>query len=347
MYLGGGKMKRYVAMIVCLFMCHMNARNIWTWSYNKYFVHNQDLGKRYNREILFSKINIEHFSQLIFSWNALRPKKGYFRFYVKTRNASDKKWSKWHKMIDWGDKIQKTYFSKDEHSKYVYVRLEKDLDNLADAFCVRVEKKEGVNLNLLKSMTVSISDFNKFKPEFIGNNLLSLKSICIKNVPKISQRVLDHPHTSRICSPTSCSIVASFFNKKMMNAVAFSYLVFDNSCLQAYGSWPFNTSALYSVCDQKIFCATERMNSFSDIHKKLLLGVPVIVSVRGRLDGALKPYNGGHFMVVIGWDKKNKKVICHDPAFYSDESTFVKYGISTFVRAWEKSRRLAYVVKRI
>jgi len=341
-------MRGYIKFtLFCMFSCNIYATsNVWTWSYNKRFLDNQDLEHIYNREMLFSKVNVVPFSQLLFSWNAGRPSKGYFRFYVKTRNASDKKWSKWHKMIDWGDNIQKTYFSKDGYTKYVYVRLETVLDNLADSFCIRVEKKEGADLNLLKSISVSVSDFNKFKPEFIGNNLLSLPSVYINNVPKISQRVLDHPHTAQICSPTSCSMLASFFNKEEVNPVKFSYLAFDNSCLQAYGSWPFNISALYNACNQKIFCATKRMNSFCDVHKKLLSGIPVVVSVRGSLKGAPKPYNSGHFMVVVGWDKEKKKVICHDPAFYSHELTFVMYDIKTFVRAWERSRRLAYVAQR-
>jgi len=162
---------------------------------------------------------------------------------------------------------------------------------------------------------VNLSDLNKFEPEKVNNEILDLPSIYIKNVPKISQRILDHPHTSRICSPTSCSMLAGYFNKKCIDSIAFSYTVFDPK-LDTYGNWPLNTAALYNTCHQKISCFTQRLHSFAKLHQKLLSNTPVIVSVRGALKGALQPYNKGHLMLVFGWKKKEKKVICHDPAFY-------------------------------
>ena len=334
---------KYIIILVyvtCMHIC-MSAQNQWTWSYVKQFDHTKMIKRN---SMLFGKRNIEQFSQFIFSFNAFRPAKGYFTFYVKTRNAASKKWSKWHKMIDWGVNIQRSYFSKDAESKYVYVRLETGLKNLADAFCVKVEAKSGALLKSVKSVCACISDFNKFNNEVIGKHLLSLKSVYVKNVPRISQRVLKHPHAHCLCSPTSCSILASYFNKKRINASQFANKVFDFG-LNVYGSWPFNIAALYNECYGKINIYTTRMNSFKEIYNILINKIPVVVSVRGSIKGAPKAYNSGHLMVVVGWDAKRKAVICHDPAFYSDVCTFVKYDIRSFIRAWERSNRLAYVVK--
>jgi len=344
-------MKKYNAkyigfsVLVAFFCMHsLFATNQWTWFYVKHFSCLDRVKNIKNNSMLFGKRNIEKFSQLIFSFNALRPIKGYFTFYVKTRNASSKKWGKWHKMIDWGNNVQKSYFSKDTDATYMYVRLETGLKNLADGFCIKVETKDGAPLASVRGVCACVSDFNKFRNEVIGSPLLSLKSVHVNHVPKISQRVLRHPHANCLCSPTSCSMLASYFNKKRINACKFADKVFDFG-LNVYGSWPFNVAALYNECYGKINVYTKRMNSFRDIHKKLINKIPVVVSVRGAIKGAQKKYSSGHLMVVVGWDAKGKKVICHDPAFYSDKNTFARYDINSFVRAWERSHRLSYVAE--
>lgn len=336
----------FILLVSCIFFGSLHCRIVdkWTWSYKKVFTDGSMLANGEKKEILFFKKDIKKFSQLIFSWCALRPEKGYFSFYVKTRNSFNKRWGKWHKMMDWGANVQKSYFSKDGNTKYFYVRLETGLANLSDAFSIKVKCNEGASLGFLESICVNASDFSKFKPEIIDDNLLSLKNVYVKNVPKISQRVLDHPHTSKICSPTSCSMLASYFNRKIIDGVDFADRVFDNG-LGIYGSWPFNVAELYNECNGKVLFYLERMNSFYDLHLKLKSAIPVVVSVRGKIEGASKTYRDGHLMLVIGWDSKRKKVICHDPAFFSNKSTFVSYKIEDFLIAWEKSNRLVYVAE--
>jgi len=316
----------------------------WTWSYGKQFSFLESLKHVKNGRVLFGKNQVNPFSQLIFSFNAFRPASGNFSFYVKTRDAKRKTWGKWHKMIDWGKGIQKSYFSKDTRTKYVYVRLETDLQNLADAFCLKVEAHNGASLRLVKGLFVCVSDFNKFRNEFFGKRLSSLPSVYVARVPKISQRVLKHPHANCLCSPTSCSMLAGYFNKKKCNACVLANKVFDFG-LNVYGSWPCNIAALYNACHGNVCFCTKRMNSFEDIHKKLKSNIPVVVSVRGAIKGAPKGYKSGHLMVIVGWDAGERKVICHDPAFYSDKRTFVRYDVKSFLRAWERSHRLAYVAE--
>ena len=43
---------------------------------------------------------------------------------------------------------------------------------------------------------------------------------------------------------------------------------------------------------------------------------------------------------------KSKKVLCHDPAFETNVKVFHKYDLIDFLRAWEKSYHLAYVVEK-
>lgn len=327
-------------------MCYENLpEQQWTWSYKKIFSDVECVKNSKLNEVAFFKENIKNFSQLIFSWNSSRPKTGFFSFYIKTRNSRNKKWSGWHKMFDWGSDFQKSYCSANESSQYAHVRLETGLSDLADGFKIIIKSYGNADLGLIKSVCACTSNFNKFKYETIGSKLLNLKSVHIKNVPKISQRLVNHSECARICSPTSCSMLAGFFNKCSVNEIDFVDSVFDSNLgdYGSYGNWPFNVAELYCKCKGKCFFYVQRMNAFLDLHEKLLSGCPIIVSVRGKLDGGQKDYNSGHLIVVVGWDSSERKVICHDPAFYTDKSTFVKYNLETFLRGWEGSNRIAYV----
>lgn len=317
----------------------------WTWVYKKVFSDSECSKNRGLDGVSFFKEEIKKFSQIIFSWNSARPKAGGFLFYIQTRNAKSKKWSEWHKMFYWSSLCQQSYFSSNSSSDYVHVRLETGLNNLADAFKIIIESYDGADLGLIKSVCACVSDFNKFKPDIVDGRILNLKSVHIKGVPKISQRLLDHTESSRICSPTSCSMLLGFFNKYFIDALSFTDSVFDPTLgvNGSYGNWCFNVAEVYCKSNGKVLCHVNRMNGFVDLYNKLLEGFPVVVSVRGKLDGGQKEYNNGHLIVVVGWDSISKSVICHDPAFYSNESTFVKYKLKTFLECWGNSNNLGYV----
>jgi len=332
------------AFFSVLFACNNVTANVkkWAWLHKKVFS-KQEIARNRKKEVLFfEKKDINLFSQLIFSWNSFRPKKGHFTFYVQGRDAKTKKWGAWHKMVQWGAEIQKSCFSGNGKTKYVYVRLEPVCGNSLDGFRLKIDMHQGANLGLLRGFFVSTSDFSKFKCEAVGKRLCSLSSVILKNVAKKSQRVLDHPDSARLCSPTSCSMLSEFFLNRFVDPVDFAKYSFDHG-LNDYGSWPFNVAHAFEVCKGKVLFYTSRLNSFVELHGKLIKKVPVVVSVRGNIEGAQKNYKQGHLMVVIGWDAKKQEVICHDPAFYSDEGVLVRYEIKSFLRAWERSRRLVYI----
>ena len=96
----------------------------WVQVYRKIFSSSEQANNK-GKLLKFNKREVLPFSQLIFSWNALRPETGYFSFWVQARNAKTKEWGGWHKMIDWGAKIQRSYSSdKNDFSRYAHVRLE-------------------------------------------------------------------------------------------------------------------------------------------------------------------------------------------------------------------------------
>jgi len=312
----------------------------WTWVYKKAFHAEAQKLNAAKKELLFSKGDIKPFSQLIFSWNAVRPAQGHFSFLVQARDARTKQWGKWHHMIDWGARIQKSYLSSsDGCTQYVHVRLETEQNKRTDAFRIKVDARNGADLSLLRSLTVSLADYEKFKPESLDGIYLS--SVSIAAVPKISQFALDHPESKRLCSPTSCSILTGFLRGEYVDPIDFADGVFDHG-LEIFGSWPFNVAHAYEHCREHMHFCTRRLNSFTELYHQLQRGIPVVVSVRGSLEGAPKVYDNGHLLVVVGWDAKKRTVICHDPALHSHKKTLKHYPVNSFVHAWERSRRLVY-----
>lgn len=320
----------------------------WTWTYSKYFSESLSIANTYKKIISFTQENVPPFTQLIFSWNAFRPKKDYFSFYVQVRDAITKKWGSWHHMVDWGDNMQQSYFSKsDGFSSYFHVRLEIDDKKVSDAFRIKVESQKSVSLSLIRNFTVTISDFNNFKPEIYDNVLFkNLPSIHILNVPEVAQFALDHVDKSRICSPVSCSMVTNYITKKRLDPLDFAAGVFDKG-LDIYGSWGCNTAHAFEQVGGKMCFFVKRMNSFLDLHAYLLKGIPIIVSVRGNLPGALKSFPHGHLLVVVGWDQRTQELLCHDPAANNDDMVFKRYPLVYFLRAWESSHRLAYIAEAV
>ena len=264
--------------------------NDWTRNYTKLFSDNEVQHNKNKKQIIFEKQKTPLFSQLIFSWNAFRPKKGHFSFFVQSRNAKTKQWGKWHLMFDWGQNIQKSHFSNFQgDDKYMYVRLEVDKKQLADSFRIKILANNDAHLDKVKRFSVSVSNFNEFKHEnsFVMNNF---SSVHVKKVPKKSQLILKHERACHMCSPTASSIVVDYFSKERHNPLSFAKNSLDHG-LNIYGSWPFNVAHAFECCKGKVFFSVVRLNSFIDIYRQLKKDIPVVVSVRGSLPGALKEYN--------------------------------------------------------
>ncbi len=313
----------------------------WAQVYRKIFSSSEQANNK-GKLLKFNKREVLPFSQLIFSWNSLRPETGYFSFFVQARNAKTKEWSDWHKMIDWGAKIQRSYSSdNNDFSHYAHVRFEIKKNILADAFNLRVVTHDGADLSLLHSLIVTLVNFNCFRPEKCDAHLKQLSSVRIKGVPRISQFAIDHAHNHRICSPVSCTMLTRFLSGYHINSLDFAYQVFDDG-LDAYGSWPFNMAHAFERCNGTTNFFTRRLNSFIELHRQLKRGIPVVVSVRGHLEGAPQNYPHGHLMVVVGWDKKRQQVVCHDPAFKNNRQVVQSYPLESFIRSWERSHRLTY-----
>lgn len=340
-----------MALIVCLaqfFVTYSSDNSVeWTWLHRKTFTDTLRAANISKKSLVFTDDAIAPFTQLIFSWNALRPEKGHFSFFAQVRDAATKKWGEWHTMADWGAGVQRSYMSKgDGFSSYAHVRLEIDNKKSADGFRIKVEPRDSAHLGLLYGLSVTTSHFDLFKPESADGVAQKMKTVVLSGVPKIAQFALDHEDNHRICSPVSCAMVVQYLTGEVKDPLDFASGVFDKG-LSVYGSWACNVAHAFDVCRGSAYFCVKRCNSFLDIHKQLMRGVPSVVSVRGVLPGALKPFSQGHLMVVVGWDCAAREVLCHDPAADEHHLVIKRYPLEDFLRAWERSHRLTYAIEPV
>lgn len=335
-------------VMVLLFVCGIiynseSHEQEWSWIFHKYFNEKNRIENRDKKIIIISKNNMTPFTQLIVSWNAIRPKEGYFSFYAQVQNSHTKQWGEWHHMFDWGRNIQQSYSSAtDGSSSYAHVRLELDKHHSAHGFRIKIIPHESACLSLLYSCSIAYSHFDLFKSEIDSN--MDLPSFCLSSMPKIAQFALAHEDKSRICSPVSCTMVVEYLTENLHNPIEFAQQSYDSG-LKSYGSWPFNIAHAFECCPRYSFFV-RRLNSFKGIYNQLSKNLPVVVSIRGVLKGALKPFPHGHLLVVIGWDNETKEVICNDPAAETNDEVIKRYSLKDFLKAWELSYRLAYMIDK-
>lgn len=334
----------FVVGLSFLFSVLLESGQEWTWVYKKVFSDAEAQEHTTKKQLFFMRENVPLFTQLIFSWNAQRPTHGHFTFFVSVRDARTHSWSAWLKMMEWGQGTQRSYLSESSHLTHAHVRLETGKNNRADSFKLRVESTKDADLSDIKAIAVTLSDFTKFEGQESNECGAKLSSVHIKDVPLLSQRVLNHPRADGLCSPTSCAMLTSFLIKQPIDPVVFAQHAYDTG-LDAYGSWPFNMAHAFEQCQGKYFFMVQRLNSFDALHEKLAKNIPVVVSVRGYLEGAVKEFPYGHLLVVVGYDHKRQRVLCHDPAFPSENEVFKQYKLKSFLAAWERSHRLAYVAE--
>lgn len=315
----------------------------WTVCYMKNF--NRPLANTLAFE-KFEKDNVMPFSHLVVSFNASKPevKGGYYRFFVQVRDKSSRRWLIKHKMFEWGNGVQRSFADKGRPDRYSHVRLDMHDGRLADGFRVLVEPVHGARLEDVKFLSVSVARLSAFRPERDYKRYAGCTSIYISGVPAISQMKIDHPHKAVICSPTSLGMVTAFAQgKHVINIGQFADGVYDKQ-LGIFGNWSLNTAHAFVECPQCHFYV-QRLHSFAILYQLLRRGIPVVVSVRGKLHGAPKEYPSGHLLVVVGFDADKMCVICHDPAAQTEHEVEREYRLDTFLSGWSRSYNLSYVVE--
>ena len=287
-------------------------------------------------------------TQVLFSWNVVRPGRGKYLFSMQVYDETVRRWSNWSKVAEWGKDAQRSFEGNySNEPSFFYVRWQVPEGRFVRQCRVKIESIGGATLDNLYRLSFAAINYPLFLSEIPYAKRISYPSIQIKQVPPISQMEVQHTEAHRICSPTSLSMVVSYLNRQYEAPEVFAEGAYDRG-LEAYGSWPFNVAHAFDRCKCRYFFSVTRLNSFAEIYEHVRQRLPLVISVRGAMhtmpEG--KTYKDGHLLVVVGWDNDRKEVLCYDPAFSSSKQVAHAYLIGDFLKAWERSGRLAYVIEK-
>ena len=169
-------------------------------------------------------------------------------------------------------------------------------------------------------------------------------------VPGRSQ-MLYPPKGGVWCSPTSVSMLLAYWSQRLgreslvVSVPEAAARVYD-ATYQGTGNWPFNTAYATALSDGALNGLVARFDSLTQVERLIAQGIPISISVAygpGELTGSPVPSSDGHLLVVTGFTPQGD-VLCNDPAFPSDAAVSVTYRREELLRAWEHSRRAAYVL---
>ncbi len=163
------------------------------------------------------------------------------------------------------------------------------------------------------------------------------------NVPIRAQG--DYPGGNVLCSPTSVSMVLSYWAKELNHAELDADVpevqsgVFDPAW-GGTGNWTFN--AAFAASRPGLTATVARLRDIDDLTAWLRAGVPVVTSVSyDFLKGKDKRgENDGHLVIVVGIDE-NGDFVFNDPGRKPIRLTYKR---EDFVRAWAASRNTVYLV---
>lgn len=279
------------------------------------------------------------FDELIITWNSYRPLVGYYEILVSLKIAG--RWSPWLPYAHWYVDRQRSFESKDSDFpiKVYQDTIEVLSEDPASGFRVCVEAKEGAKFHDFFSLYACVTHLKKFSSidEIKASQPIKL------SVSGLSQCDLKDARKMRLCSPTSTTAVVRYLNgSTCLDPLNFANRVRDGG-FDIYGNWIFNVAQAYVELKGQWKCWVQRLSGFDKIYQQLEKGRPVVVSIKGPLPGAPRPYQEGHLLVVIGYLPDESKVICMDPAFEGDMQTIVAYETQEFLQAWNRRKNLAYL----
>lgn len=274
---------------------------------------------------------LKPFNELILSWNGDRPEQGKIDFYIRVKTEE---WSSWLHYASWSKEEQCTFSETKGDVKSYQDAIELLNGKKASAFEVRVVSEGKASLHGLHVYTNG--DKRSEPLPFYPTEMVHL------NVQGLSQMALNHPRNGSICSPTSTTAVLRYLTQRPIDSLEFAAHARDHG-FDIYGNWILNTAQASAELGSNWNCWVERLDGFSDIHNRLMRGFPIVISIRGPLQGSALPYEQGHLIAIVGYEPIGRRVLCMDPAFPSDEKTLVSYDLDELMQAWNRRGQVAYL----
>jgi len=286
---------------------------------------------------------ISGWREAVVSWNVKNPVGGRLR--IEASASLDGRSTDWYVIADW--------CADPSRSPRQSVKDQADADGDVDTDTLVLKKPTSGQLLLrvsqetfedsvppaLSLVTVSFAAPERFSSRDASSRKAWGTAI---SVPEKSQ--MNYPNGSVLCSPTSISMLLSYWAKDRsewaVDVPEVAAGVYD-PVWKGTGNWPFNTAFAGSLSGLRGYVT--RLNDIAELETLVSRGVPVATSVSyGLLKGKGKRDNDdGHLVVVRGFDPRGDLLI-NDPG----KGTEVRqtYRRDAFLRAWKVSGNTIYLV---
>jgi Peptidase_C39 like family len=313
------------------------------------------------------------FNELVASWNATTPNGTWIQVEVQPKML-DGHWAKYYILGRWSssdsDFHRTSVGGQGDADGFVSIDTWFAKDHVAVAYRLKVTlfRRAG------SSATPTLTRLNA-----VAMNLTNQKMTFPSKTTMTAQRDLGLPLYSQEihhgdfpqydnggeawCSPTSTSMVVSFWGSSFMPTPTEYQWVTDTlgashpdpwvdyTARAVYdyhyngaGNWPFN--AAYAA-SRGLVADVTALHNLKEAEPYINAGVPLVASVAwesNKLDGGIKSTNG-HLMVIGGFTA-NGNVIAYDPASDTDALVRHVYDREQFERAWiPASGGIVYVIR--
>ena len=161
------------------------------------------------------------------------------------------------------------------------------------------------------------------------------------DVPFRSQKSEDRAVASRLCSPTSVSMVLAYHGVDVPTRLV-AELAYDREH-DIYGNWARAVQTAYAL---GVPGYVRRFGSLEEAAAEIAKGQPLILSIRakrGELPGAPFRETEGHLLVLTGFDENGDPRV-NDPAGKTADAGQLRYPRAALKKVWLQRGGVAYVL---
>jgi hypothetical protein len=275
------------------------------------------------------------FQHAIPSWNIRVPSGSAYEVEIRVA-GTDRGWTPWF------SNHLKTSSAEARQSKVVW-----DIDQVRSAqtlewlqFRVTLQRASGAERSpeLSRLSVATRSNRNPTSlPQWKGTEIAPIQ------IPFIYQHEVDSELGSRICSPTSLSMVLQGMGIEV-TLLEIAQQVYHTDH-QLYGVW---SQAVHVAYQYGVNSWVQFFEHWEKVARVLRKSIPIIVSIafkEGDLAHPPYPSTDGHLLVLLGIDSEGNP-ITHDPHLPPDQGAFLKWDRADFTKAWFGHGGVAYVFTR-
>lgn len=280
-------------------------------------------------------------NELVVSWNFRSARTNGLKIEAKAFFADRE--SEWYTMASWAlEPSEKFGRQSQEGQRDADGRVDTDtlkLKEHAKSVQLRVQLLPGSDPKELKLLGLAFCNSSAERPILPANRSAWGKVLRVRE-----RTQADYPEgISEWCSPTSLSMMMSFWSSKL-NRADLEYDVPEvargvhDPGWPGTGNWPFNTAFAGAHDGMRAYVA--RFSDASELEDWIEAGIPVAISVSyGYLKGLPERANG-HLVVCIGFDE-NGNIIVNDPGRRMVRQVYLRENL---IKAWAESENTVYLV---